>query len=54
LHGKAKVFADAERWKQIGNLERAADAGSRDFLRRVSCDRLIEQRHGALVRRIHA
>ena len=54
LHGEADVLADAERRKQIGDLERAADAGARDLLRRVAGDRLAQQRHRALVGRKHA
>ena len=48
LHGEADVLADAERRKQVGDLERAADAGARDLLRRMSGDRLAQQRHRAL------
>ena len=54
LHGEADVFADAERRKQVGDLERAADAGARDLLRRMPGDRLAQQRYRAFVRRIHA
>ena len=54
LHGEANVLADAQRRKQIGDLERAADAGVRDLFRRMAGDRLAQQRYRALVRRIHA
>ena len=54
LHGEADVFADAQRRKQIGDLERAADAGARDLLRRMSGDRPAHQRNLAFVRREHA
>ena len=54
LDGEADVLADAECRKQIGDLERAADAGVRDLLRRMTGDRPAQQRHRALVRRVHA
>src|SRR5258707_13433665 len=54
LHGEAHVLPDAERRKQVGNLERPADAGARDLLRRMAGDRLAHQRYRALVRRVHA
>ncbi len=54
LHGKPNILADAQCRKQVGDLERAADAGARDLLRRMSGDRLAHQRHLALIRRKHA
>ena len=53
LDGETDVFANAERRKKVGNLERAADACSGDLLRCMSGDRLAHQGYRALVRRIH-
>ena len=53
LHGETDVFANAERRKKVGNLERAADACSGDLLRCMSGDRLAHQGYRALVRLIH-
>ncbi len=54
MGSKRRGCPDAQRRKQIGDLERAADAGAGDLLRRMSGDRPAHQRNLAFVRREHA
>ena len=48
------VLLNGQRWKQTGDLERAADAGPCDCLGILSGDALAAKCHAALVRREHA
>ena len=54
LHRKSNILADTQGRKQIGDLERPADAGGSNGFRRMPGNRFAEQRHRAIVGRIHA
>ncbi len=54
LHGEADILADTQFGKQIGDLERAADARLGNLFGRMTCDRLAHQRGFTFIRREHA
>jgi hypothetical protein len=51
LNREAHVLGHRQRHEQVGDLERATDAGERDLLGAVSRDRPAGERDGAAVRR---